>query len=349
MIGSPSMRRGTSFAAGLVLALVGWSSLARAAPTVVEEQPLRIQYGAHEGCPDALGFFWHVRARTRRVRLAEAGELATLVAIRIEREGTESVGTLEMPGPEAQPFQRQVRASTCEEVVLALSLVLALAYDPDAVQTFPAAVPATPCPPVPAFPVAPASPPCPAPPPKNPTSRAALGVDGLLVTGVASGSPHLGVGAFVELGRSGRWFAPTLSAGFVWVAPADEPIGTTGSVATFSYLGGRVMACPVAWTPTARLELAPCLGADFGRISASTDFPEPFTEGRAQFWGKGFLLARIRWIFSDRFFGETFGGGGVTFYDDRFAVERSGSQGPEEFVVPRFAADLGIGLGAYFP
>ena len=45
-------------------------AVAFGAPAVrgADEQPVRIQYEAHEGCPDALGFFWHVRARTHRVR-----------------------------------------------------------------------------------------------------------------------------------------------------------------------------------------------------------------------------------------------------------------------------------------
>jgi len=90
------------------------------------------------------------------------------------------------------------------------------------------------------------------------------------------------------------------------------------------------------------------VGADFGRLSASTDYPEPDGE-RAVFWGKGFLQARIRWNFWDGFFGETFGSGGVPFYYDRFAVTRSGNQETQVFAVPDVAADLGIGVGAYFP
>jgi hypothetical protein len=93
------------------------------------------------------------------------------------------------------------------------------------------------------------------------------------------------------------------------------------------------------------------LGADLGRLSASTDYPEPRPpEETSKFWGKGFLQARIRWNFQGRFFGETFGAGGVTFYDDRFAVTRSGNQETQlVFEVTRLVADLGIGVGAYFP
>lgn len=339
------MRSGAWCALGLGLALFGFSVSLRAEEAATDEQPLRIQYDAHQGCPDALGFFWHVRARTRRVRLAEEGELAILVSVRIEREQTESVGVLEMPGPESRPFERHVRASSCEEVVLALSLVLALAYDPDAVQVFPAlppeGAPSAP-PPVPAAPATP----CPPPPAENPPSRAAFGVDGLLVTGV---SPDVrpAVTAFLEFGRFGRWLAPAMSAGVVWAPESETSISGTNSVARFGYVGGRITLCPVVWSPAQRVELSPCLGADFGRLTASTDYPEP-NPPSAAFWGKGFLQARIRWNFWGRFFGETFGAGGVTFSDDRFAVSRSGNQ-ETVFEVPRLVADLGIGVGAYFP
>jgi hypothetical protein len=341
------MRQGACCAVGLGLALLGWSSLLHAEPERPEEQPLRIQYDAHQGCPDALGFFWHVRARTRRVRLAEEGELAVLVSVRIERELADSVGVLEMPGPESRPFERHVRASSCEEIVLALSLVLALAYDPDAVQVFPDAAPQVPAHasvPPPAASVAAPSPP---PPAENPPSRAAFGLDGLLVPGV---SPNIrpAVSAFFEFGRYGGWLSPTVGVGIVWAPASDVSIAGTNNVARFGYVGGRATVCPVSWSPAERLELAPCLGADFGRLTASTDYPVPLPESN-HFWGKGFLQARIRWNFWGRFFGETFGSGGVTFYDDRFAVTRSDNEEPEVFAVTRVVADLGIGVGAYFP
>jgi hypothetical protein len=342
------MRRGARCALGLGLAFAAFSPSLWAEPAAAaDEQPLRIQYDAHQGCPDALGFFWHVRARTRRVRLAEEGELAILVSVRIDRELTESVGVLEMPGPESRPFERHVRASSCEEVVLALSLVLALAYDPDAVQTFPAALPEAVPPAPPPPPPAPEKP-CPPPPAENPPSRAAFGVDGLLMTGV-SPEVHPAVSAFLEFGRFGTWFAPAMSAGVVWAPRSDTSIGGTNSVARFGYWGGRITLCPVVWRPARRVELSPCLGADFGRLTASTDYPVPLPEESSTFWGKGFLQARIRWNFWGRFFGETFGGGGVTFTHDRFAVTRSGNQETPVLEVRSLAADVGIGVGAYFP
>jgi hypothetical protein len=155
------------------------------------------------------------------------------------------------------------------------------------------------------------------------------------------------ISAFIELGRPGRWFAPSFGAAFVGAPASNEPIASSDRSARFGYFGARVTVCPLAWTPTEHLEIAPCLGADFGRLTASTDYPDPLPPV-AQFWGKGFVQARIRWNFWGPLFGETFGGGGVTFYDDSFEVELPGRR-KEEFKVPRAVADLGIGMGAYFP
>src|SRR4249920_705061 len=129
---------------GAVAMVVGAPLAAHAAPA--DEHPIRLEYAAHEGCPDALGFFWYVRARTQRVRLAAQGETADLAKISIVRSGPRSVGTLELPPFEGRPFSREVEAPTCADVVLALSLVVALAYDPDATTTFPSTVTAPPGP-----------------------------------------------------------------------------------------------------------------------------------------------------------------------------------------------------------
>src|SRR5579871_4186983 len=140
---------------GTLAALVGAPLAAQAAPA--DEHAIRLEYAAHDGCPDALGFFWYVRARTQHLRLAAEGEPADLAKITIVRNAERSVGTLELPPFEGRPFSREVEAPTCADVVLALSLVVALAYDPDATTTFPSTVTAPPAPE--AAPIPPPSPP----------------------------------------------------------------------------------------------------------------------------------------------------------------------------------------------
>src|SRR5438477_2320046 len=98
-------------------------SVAPQAASPPPEHPVRLQYSAHPECPDAFGFFAHVRARTQRVRLAAPTEPAELAVIDITRTPSSSVGTLELPPLDGHPFTRRVEAATCQEVVLALSLV----------------------------------------------------------------------------------------------------------------------------------------------------------------------------------------------------------------------------------
>ena len=342
------MRCGFVRLVGLVIAF-GWPMAAHGAPTAAEEQPLRLEYEAHAGCPDALSFFWHVRARTQRVRLAEPNELALLASVHITVDGSESVGRLELPGPEpeGQSFVREVRASSCEEVVLALSLVLALAYDPDAVQTF--SQPAPP-PPVAEPPPAPPPPPPIAPPPRPERSlwRAAFGVQGHLLGGVVASSLEPAGSAFVEVGHSDGLFSPTLTASFVF-APSESGISDIDPTARIRYLGGRLSLCPIQVAIMTRLELAPCVGLDVGRLYGSTEVRDSLGE-QGKTWSAALFAARLRWNFSERFFGETSAGFGVTLTSrpDGFVLEgRSGEE--SVFDVPRVVSDFGLGLGVYFP
>src|SRR4051794_5350560 len=80
-----------------------------------EQTPIRIQYAAHDGCPDASEFFRRVQARTQRIRLAAAGELAESATITIQRGESGSAGTLELPPLDNRPFSRRVEAPTCDE------------------------------------------------------------------------------------------------------------------------------------------------------------------------------------------------------------------------------------------
>src|SRR5882672_9996519 len=95
------------------------SSVSPTAAAPGEQTPIRLQYSAHDGCPDSVAFFRFVQARTQRIRLAAPGELAETATIVIERGESGSAGTLELPPLDNRPFSRRVEARTCDEVVLA--------------------------------------------------------------------------------------------------------------------------------------------------------------------------------------------------------------------------------------
>jgi hypothetical protein len=358
MVASAAMswvRRGAALLFGLGPLLLAPSSRAESA-----EQPLRIQYDAHEGCPDALSFFWHVRARTQRVRLAEPGELAVLASVSIARnEAGQSVGTLALPDVQGQPFTRRVEAVSCGEVVLALSLVLALAYDPDAIATFdvPAAAPPEPAPPPPP----PTTPVAPPPPrvevPAEPTVRAAVGVEALLMTSIAPGLRPV-FGPFIEVGAAGdsSWWRPRVVATMLVEAPeADVSVTVPGTqvvaTATLSFFGGRLAGCPGAYALTKGLEVAPCLGVALGRIAGAGGTGLSPSTNRSDWWAATDVLATLRFDVGGPLFLQALGGVGFTLYRPTFTLHTGGGAAREDtfYSVPPGFAEFGIALGAHFP
>jgi hypothetical protein len=326
--------------------LLGFPALARAEDA--PEQPIRVQYTAPAGCPDSLSFFLHVRARTQRVRLAAPGELAALVTVGISNEGRGSAGTLEMPDTEGKPFTRKVEAESCEEVALALSLVLALAFDPDAITTFPE----TPAPPAPVPLPRPFVPP---PPPPTPTAAPvpspfglAVGLDVALMSGIAPSLEPV-FAPFIEYGAAGdNGFVPRVSAGLLYAPDQDVTVRKSGSArtATLKFSGWRLMGCPASAELTKGIAVSPCLAVDAFRIFGSAHDPVQPREAGEIFWLSVAGLARVRWKVVAPLFVEAFGGGGVTFFREKFQL-----LGPEETVhaVPDFFGEAGLGVGAHFP
>jgi len=309
-------------------------------------QPLQVQYEAPASCPDATSFFLQVRARTQRVRLAEPGEAARVVSVRIESTPEGSRGALGVPTESAEPFVREVRAGTCDEVVLALSLVLALAYDPDARVTFEEPAPQ----PAPA-PVEPAPPPQPTPratPPTveaEPPLRFAVGGAATLMTGFAPGwSPVLG--PFVEVSDrdESALLSPRVRA-TLWIGPENE-IDVGERTATLGLLAGRLEGCPVGVLLGPDVRAEPCLALDAGRIAAAgRDGVDP-SISRNRPWFAAWALLSVRYRPLPVLFVEALAGLGVPFVTDDFVLE-----GPRETVhtAPDGVGQVGLGLGVSFP
>ena len=121
----------------LLLAL-GWAATAAPAPI-----PLRIEFEAPSGCSSAESFYAGVRARTDRVRRAEATETGVHLRVRLTRRTTDVHGELRGFDERGETETRSVNGESCEEVVEALSLTAALALDPNA-RFAPSAAPPTP-------------------------------------------------------------------------------------------------------------------------------------------------------------------------------------------------------------
>ncbi|HVU03806.1 MAG TPA: hypothetical protein VHE30_18735 [Polyangiaceae bacterium] len=345
--------RALSFGAGIPALLLG--GVARADPETKvppAEQPIRMQYEAPEDCPDALHFFLHVRARTQRIRLAEPGEEAALVSVSLTTGDSGSAGTLEMPGSDGHPFVRHVEATTCDEVSLALSLVLALAYDPDALTSFEPAPAPAPAPPAPFQPVSP-PPPLPYPPPRPPeTPPPPYGLSvGAVVVARSGVTPVLTplYGAFVDYGSSSDdGFAPRGSAA-LFVSGEHDTVVTNGSLrrsTTLEFFGAELAGCPVAWSPAPSVAVRPCLAFDVGRLlGVAGPEVEPRLAGSLT-WLSVSALARIRWKLAGPVFVEPSAGGGFTILHENFALV-----GPPKTVheLPAAFYELGLGAGVHFP
>jgi len=321
------------------------------APTAAaagEQTPIRLQYSAHDGCPDSIAFFRFVQARTQRIRLAAPGELAETATIVIERGESGSAGTLELPPLDNRPFSRRVEARTCDEVVLALSLVLALAYDPEAINTFPAVSAAAPVSPQ-APPVAP-----PAQPPEPPVAAAApperfaaaAGIAAYAVGGIAPGLSSI-LSPFIEYGSNAeRLWSPRVMLSLQFQIPQQNVSTGDGRSATLLFFGGQLTGCPIWVSVVPGIALAPCLGFDLGQIIGSGNEGVEATRTGSLLWVAFEAIGRLRATVTGPVFAEFVGSGGLTLSQGEFIL-----QGPPRVSVHKIPigfGSFGLGLGVHF-
>lgn len=256
---------GWFFLAGLG---VGHGLYARLA--VADEEPVRVVYRAPPACPDELVFWERVRARTKRVRAAEVGELARTFQVTLSEAPGNTVGLIELSDADGQAVQRRVAGATCDEVVSSLSLIVALSIDDAA----------------PGTEAAEGSPPPPSEAPRERPKKTDLGPIVVLSEQARRGplfdpghlrwtagdyvgilswltpDPALAYGAFAELGTP-AWSA-RLSLFLV-----RQTESTSAASAEFATTGLRLDACPVALALPLNLTLAPCLAIDGGVLHAA--------------------------------------------------------------------------------
>jgi hypothetical protein len=227
------------------------------------------------GCVTAGEFVQRVKSRAARAREASAGEPARRVRVTIEGDGR-VVGRLVMAGNDGSLVAREVEGATCQEVVDALALVLAVTLDPltDPRPATGASRSAPPLKPTPAL----------VPRPHRPRDRAPrvparpLGEvhwrhfasgEATLSAGLVD-QPMAGLGARYTASRERqRGTTILLTLGAFATFPADVSANhPAGGLIRYRLQALEAGVCPVGARVHARVRLYPCGALTVGRFQA---------------------------------------------------------------------------------
>lgn len=307
--------------------------------------PLRIAFEAPSDCSSLEAFYQGVRARTERVRLAEPGESATEIRVRMSQAGGSTHGELRMQGEKGETDTRRVDGGSCDEIVEALSLTAALALDPAArVAPAPAAAPEASPPPKPPPPVAPPEEEPLEEPSETGTTSLGLELGAKLMVGQVV-SPFVTFGGelvarvrFVRGDREG----PSLGLGFVRL---QNDLFREPDDASIRFTGASLTGCPARWDVSGVLTLEPCALLVAGWIAAEgRNLSHTEATRRPYYAGGGSLTAGLP--VGDVAF-EISGGFTIPFVTRQFVT---GQPGSETLVgeTPAVSPFGGIGLAVGF-
>jgi hypothetical protein len=244
---------------------------------------VRIEFDAPSDCAEVSSFYDRVRARTDRVRLAEAGMQALTLRVRVVRKGGKVHGLLRMTDEHGASTTREVDGGSCTEVVDALSLTATLALDPTA---SPEAPPPAAPPPVEVVTLVAT----PSHPPPSPIEES-LGFEAGLQGGTAEViSPYLSLGGalFARLtsrtgGRVSRSLGFALAHFGNDILLPEHEIATRLTTLTLS-------ACPQRLYASGAFSLEPCALFAGGALSASSRGVSNPGSSLRSWWSAGALL-----------------------------------------------------------
>jgi hypothetical protein len=132
-------------AAAVSGAVLLFAATALPAQAGAESEHVHIRFSAPKGCPDPTAFMRAVRQRTVRFHIASSLEQARTFAVTITRTSAAFSGRLETRASGSPSSERTVTGQTCDEVMMVLAFMTALAIDPSAApQSQPAPRPASP-------------------------------------------------------------------------------------------------------------------------------------------------------------------------------------------------------------
>ncbi len=314
---------GTWLAGWPALAVLGWASSATAQ---TPGQPFRLEYWSEGHCPDAAEFARQIQTRAPRLRPAVADEPALgFYAELVERAGS-ATGRLTARSADGREVTREVRGTTCDDVVTALALIAALAADPtQPVETPPSAPPRAPS----ASPVARHTrhhdddelPPEVPPPPPSWT----FGVGGgLSFDSSIAPSPGYGLGVeFNAEGPAGSPWRALFALSAIRAAAASTP--TRAGYASFTYLAFRGTACPLRWPEDTPLFMRPCLFLDAGVLEGNVSLGSS-SQDQSKTWFAAGGFARVEALADEVLSFQLDGGVTVPLKRDSFDAGASAAQ-----------------------
>jgi hypothetical protein len=328
------------------------STLARAAGAAPPGQPFRLEYWAQGQCPDAVEFARQIQTRAPRLRLAEGAEPALGFYAELDARSGSAKGTLTARSPDGREVRREVRGSTCDDVVTALALIAALAADPAQPITAPHAASAAEVPspvrarrPSPALEPAQEYPvPSDAEGGADPARRWTFGLGaGLAFDSSIAPSPGYGLSIAVDAeGPGGSALRPQLGLSLNRAVAGRTEAGA--SIASFTWLAFRLTACPLRWPEQTPLFIRPCVFLDAGELEGSVWLETQHSDTSHAWFGLG-AFGRVEALVGESLSFQLDGGLSAPLEHEEF---RAGPGASLAFRVPQ-AGFLGkIGLSYRF-
>jgi hypothetical protein len=349
-----------------VLTCASAAGVAAAEPASSGVEPIRVVYSAPSGCPSALQFLQELGLRTERARLAAPDEPARRFAATIGTSGAGSAGRLEIEGTDGVVTSREVTGSDCVEVASALTLVAALAIDPQAslmprAELLAGTSTAAPEPeapePAPAF-VAPAAPSAAgerpdgvsAPPAATPPGPARVAWSaGATLGGTFGLVPSAALGGGVFAGFAPDADDPLVPSFRLGVLAAFASPAFSGSIgADLSWWVSRLEVCPLRPLLVSPLRLELCADFDAGVLrSTGTGLDHPDSTTSA--WLAPGAVARLVFSPGGGSFVELAGGVVVPLRQYPFYYQVPGAPQTSLYEMPPVAATLALGAGYELP
>jgi hypothetical protein len=219
-----------------------------------------IEYSADAACPQRESFMADVRARTDRLSSPPHGQAVVVYRVRAETTPRGAHGRLDVVDASGATSSRDVEGVTCNDVVDALALVLALAVDPNA-STAPLASIAPPAAARVEDGGTPSAPRRPAPPWSGHLGASFGAEVNAGVTPALLVGPVLGVEASIERVTQGPRIEPILELRAAITRAQSGTVSAEVGAARFVWTAGQLDACPlraiagpVQAVPCARLE-----------------------------------------------------------------------------------------------